>query len=162
VGINKHEGLDVGLWDTVISPNDYKEMFRMQQASLGVGIGRLNKSKKKKGKAIEEKNISKDTSKKLKKEMVIEKESSKDINGSTKAYKEQQPMVAEESKEDDFDVKKNYEQLVYIGDVVVHNKFGPGEVVDIDLENNRILVKFNDGEKMFIFPQAFEKGFLKQ
>ena len=49
-GINKHEGLDVGLWDTVISPNDYKEMFRMQQASLGVGIGRLNKSKKKKEK----------------------------------------------------------------------------------------------------------------
>ena len=160
-GINKHEGLDVGLWDTVISPNDYKEMFRMQQASLGVGIGRLNKSKKKKGKAIEEKNVSKDTSKKIKKEMVIEKESSKDINGSTKAYKERQPMVAEESKEDDFDVKKNYEQLVYIGDVVVHNKFGPGEVVDIDLENNRILVKFNDGEKMFIFPQAFEKRFLK-
>lgn len=33
--------------------------------------------------------------------------------------------------------------------------------LDIDLENNRILVKFNDGEKMFIFPQAFEKGFLK-
>jgi hypothetical protein len=28
-------------------------------------------------------------------------------------------------------------------------------------EKNRILVKFNDGEKMFIFPETFEKGFLK-
>ena len=33
--------------------------------------------------------------------------------------------------------------------------------LDIDLENNRILVKFNDGEKMFIFPETYEKGFLK-
>ena len=53
-------------------------------------------------------------------------------------------MVAEESKEDNFGIKKNYEQLVYIGVVFFYNKFGREEVVDIDLENNRILVKFND------------------
>ena len=35
-GINKHKGLDVGLWNTVISYSDYEEMFKMQQASLGV------------------------------------------------------------------------------------------------------------------------------
>ena len=70
-------------------------------------------------------------------------------------------MVAEKSKEDELGGKTDYEELVFKGDLVIHSKFGSGEVVDIDLENNRILVKFNNGEKMFIFPQAFEKGYLK-
>lgn len=42
-GINKHKGLDVGLWDTVISTDDYDNMFELQQASLGVPITKLNK-----------------------------------------------------------------------------------------------------------------------
>lgn len=29
-GINKHDGLDVGLWDTVLSASDYKNMFQSQ------------------------------------------------------------------------------------------------------------------------------------
>ena len=35
-GINKHEGEDIGLWDTVISADDYDSMFTLQQASLSV------------------------------------------------------------------------------------------------------------------------------
>lgn len=43
-GLSKHKGLDVGLWDTVISPDDYDNMFELQQASLGVPIAKLNES----------------------------------------------------------------------------------------------------------------------
>ncbi|SNV87712.1 Uncharacterised protein [Clostridium cochlearium] len=31
--------------------------------------------------------------------------------------------------------------------------------MDLDKEGGRIIVKFESGEKLFQFPQAFEKGF---
>ena len=71
-------------------------------------------------------------------------------------------MVAEKIKEEEIIDKKDYKELVFVGDLVVHNTVGSGEVLDIDLPNSKIMVKFDAGEKMFMFPQAFEKGFLKQ
>ena len=48
---------------------------------------------------------------------------------------------------------------VAIGSAVVHAKFGIGKV--IELSRGYVTVRFEQGEKRFIFPDAFESGFLK-
>lgn len=130
-GINKHEGLDVGLWDTVVTSDDYETMFKMQQASLGVPISTTNK--------ITNKSINyKDNIKKIHFKKAVEKEEN---------------FITEE--------KVDYITLVHEEDEVEHIKFGIGIVTEIDLENKRIAVKFKGGEKIFVFPDSFENGFLK-
>ena len=48
---------------------------------------------------------------------------------------------------------------VAIGSAVVHAKFGIGKV--IELSRGYVTVRFEQGEKRFLFPNAFESGFLK-
>ena len=53
--------------------------------------------------------------------------------------------------------KKSWETLA-VGDQVVHKSFGPGEITSLD--KNYIVVNFSDRESKFMFPGAFERGFL--
>ncbi len=46
-----------------------------------------------------------------------------------------------------------------VGSAVVHAKFGTGKVVE--LSGGYVTVSFGQGEKRFLFPNAFESGFLK-
>lgn len=48
---------------------------------------------------------------------------------------------------------------VAVGSAVAHAKFGIGKV--IELSRGYVTVRFEQGEKRFIFPDAFESGFLK-
>ena len=48
---------------------------------------------------------------------------------------------------------------VSVGSAVAHAKFGIGKV--IELNRGYVTVRFEQGEKRFIFPDAFESGFLK-
>ena len=48
---------------------------------------------------------------------------------------------------------------VAVGSAVAHAKFGIGKV--IELNRGYVTVRFEQGEKRFIFPDAFEFGFLK-
>lgn len=130
-GINKHEGLDVGLWDTVVTSDDYEKMFQMQQASLGAPIEIFNQ-----------------------KEINITKLKEDDIN-----FEEKQ--VAENGSEYEREEKIDYFKLVFKDDEVEHVKFGVGRVTKIDLKHSRIMIKFDEGEKMFEFPETFKKGLLK-
>lgn len=50
---------------------------------------------------------------------------------------------------------------VTVGAPVAHNKFGKDIVTHLDKPGKHIKIKFADGEKMFIFPDAFKNGFLK-
>lgn len=45
-----------------------------------------------------------------------------------------------------------------VGDRVIHKSFGPGDVMSID--EKYIFVRFPDVEKKFLYPDAFEKGYL--
>ena len=54
------------------------------------------------------------------------------------------------------DALKSYE---IIGMLVTHKSFGDGLAVRFD--GAHITVEFDMGEKTFLLPQAFEKGFLK-
>lgn len=48
---------------------------------------------------------------------------------------------------------------VKVGEAVTHGKFGTGKV--IELRGGYVTVGFAQGEKRFLFPGAFESGFLK-
>lgn len=64
------------------------------------------------------------------------------------------------SAKDDFALKIQLDELT-IGSTVVHEKFGKGIVVKINKNDKFIYVRFTVGEKKFIFPDAFEMGFLE-
>lgn len=156
-GINKHESLDIGLWDTVISTSDYEEMFRIQQASLG-SLSRRPNSVQAKAKVQRDKK---------------EPEARTNKKAKTPIKKEKEPVVyeiGEEIKEYNYGQKKepqskgdkeiDYMKVITPETTVGHKKFGDGQIIMIDQKNNRISVRFKIGEKLFIFPEAFEKGFL--
>lgn len=48
---------------------------------------------------------------------------------------------------------------VAVGVTVQHKTFGPGKVIELD--GGYITVAFEQGQKLFVFPDAFENGFLK-
>ena len=50
---------------------------------------------------------------------------------------------------------------IAIGMAVLHKKFGVGTIERINKNEKFIFVKFNGGEKNFIFPDAFSMGFLE-
>ncbi len=61
------------------------------------------------------------------------------------------------------DLKKKMDKIlasVCVGTIVCHKKFGQGKVVWMDKGQKYIRVKFDEGEKQFPFPKAFNDGFL--
>lgn len=65
-----------------------------------------------------------------------------------------------QSTKEDSDLKKQLEKLA-VDSTVVHKKFGKGIVVKINKNEKFIYVRFVLGEKKFIFPDAFQMGFLE-
>ena len=161
-GINKHEGEDVGLWDTVITRDDYEEMFKMQQASLGVPVKKFKEDKTKLITTEKKKGNKKKKNSKIK----IYSGTSKDLLGAKSkkgiSTEDELPLVAEKSPEEKQVEKVDYTDKVFVGNKVGHKKFGIGEVIELDKSDGYITVKFEIGEKRFQFPQAFEKGFLNR
>jgi hypothetical protein len=49
---------------------------------------------------------------------------------------------------------------VAIGEKVFNKFYGEGNIISIDEETNKIGVRFPKGEKYYLFPNAFENGFL--
>jgi hypothetical protein len=49
-------------------------------------------------------------------------------------------------------------ERLQVGDTVIHKSLGPGEVMALD--DKYLIVKFPDRESKFLYPGAFEKGYL--
>lgn len=49
---------------------------------------------------------------------------------------------------------------IRIGDVVHHDKYGDGKVVQVNTQSGYISIKFTTTEKTFSYPNAFDQGFL--
>ena len=49
-------------------------------------------------------------------------------------------------------------ERLQVGDTVTHKSFGEGEVMSID--EKYLIVRFIDRESKFLYPSAFEKGYL--
>ena len=71
---------------------------------------------------------------------------------------EDSPMPMEEPKVEEPAPKEAPWERLSVGDEVVHKSFGRGQIVSLD--DNYIFVKFKDRESKFLFPTAFEKGYL--
>lgn len=149
-GIDKHEGKDVGGWDTVIKRAEYEQMFYNQQSTMEGG---------KQEEIFEEE--AEEESPKATETPAVQTTKKPDLVTTAYGVKPIQPspvthtFVKEETGEE-----INYD-IIEVGATVEHKTFGPGKVTWIDKAGKHIRVEFNVGEKTFIFPDAFKMGFLK-
>ena len=68
-----------------------------------------------------------------------------------------EPVSQEKQAVQDLETKL---ESIGIDSTVLHKKFGKGTVVKINKNEKFIHIKFTLGEKKFIFPDAFQMGFL--
>ncbi|HNV06268.1 MAG TPA: hypothetical protein PKH64_09135, partial [Petrotogaceae bacterium] len=150
-GINKHEGKDVGGWDTVIKRQEYDRLFYNQKATMEYNnsifeedIEPVSISQKPEMKAAVTTYISEQYGIKHPITKLSENKNTYDTN--TKTDVKNEGFVIPDISE---------------GDTVKHTSFGDGTVTKLDKAGRHIRVRFDTGEKTFIFPDAFKQGFLK-
>lgn len=157
-GITKHDPKeDVGLFSTVITREDYDELARQQQLSTNPVKAIVNS-------VVQPGSMTRSKAKTIIRESDTVKpkpEGAKSL--STQAPKPieipvipaKQVAVEATPKKSKFSAKS-----IGVGTVVTHKAFGEGKVVRV--APDRVVVRFTViGEKTFIMPTAFEKGFLK-
>lgn len=154
-GIDKHEGKDIGGWDTVIKREEYDRLFYNQQSTMES----INMAFKE---AVEE-----DT----KPFSVEPKPESKPTTTPyvTGQFGIKPPLSKVAEHKNTYDTRsqndEKIEDFVILeiseGDKVSHKSFGDGIVTKLDKAGKHIRVKFAAGEKLFIFPDAFKQGYLK-
>ena len=135
-GIKKEVSNDVGGWDTVIRREEYERLFFNQQDSMKKEY--VNKE-----------------------DEIVDDETFKNaiIDNEVKTIYEKDLVIKnvnEYTNNLSIDLTK-----VMVGTKVIHAKFGEGIITNIFQNNSKLNVKFNDGEKKFVNPDAFTKGFLK-
>ena len=167
-GINKHEGEDIGLWDTVISTDDYDSMFTLQQASLSAPPEQdddipekpyLIEDTEDEDEEPEEAPI------KTAKGYESKKTSDVKVTHGTAtpvSHKRQTPYhgfgktssISDESvgKKPKVDCSK-----VKVGSLLIHKSFGKGKVIEIN--GGVMTVSFGKAEKKFQFPEALENAY---
>ena len=165
-GVDKHEGMDIGGWDTVLKKAEYDQLFYNQQATMAAPIVEQPEE-------VEEPDII------VKKpEPVVAKPKTTYITGQygvkpTASMVAEQPFPygvkkpaapAQTEKKDD-EPQVDYSKIV-VGAKVIHKAFGKGTIVSIDQKRSKADVKFVTGQKSFIIEKgnsfnAFVKGFLK-
>lgn len=151
-GIDKHEGKDIGGWDTVIKREEYERLFYNQQSTMD-----------KPGMAEEPEIVEVSVPEVQKPTAPVTPVSPKpslvtEAYGIKKPDAPKTPAVAPAAKpaEPELDLSG-----VEVGTEVSHKAFGAGKVTWIDKAGKHIRVTFTAGEKTFIFPDAFKQGFLK-
>lgn len=143
-GQNKHNNDNVGGWDTVIRKQEYELLFYNQQESM-------KENKNPFDEIIEKTVIS--TNKKdedLKNEDIESKKTKNEVNDN-KFESIYTVSISEQMKK---------LSIVQKGTVVYHEKFGKGKVSWINQKRTHIKVDFGNGDKQFVFPNAFLEGHL--
>lgn len=133
-GIDKHEGEAVGGWDTVLRREEYEMLYSKQQATVTDLTDSI-------AFAVETEPTTESTASD-KNDTAAEK--------SVEIKKQEEPQIDWE----------NILADVGVGTVVKHKMFGDGTVIKMYDKKKYINVKFQKGEKRFIFPDAFVNGFL--
>ena len=140
-GIDKHESDEIGGWDTVIRREEYEKLFYNQQATMDATEN---------SESITENISSAVTITAPKQELVTAQ-----YGIPTPDTKPKKPPVPTKPKDEFFDVSKDK-----VGVKVSHKMFDVGTVVKKYKSNKFVIVHFKDGEKQFLLPDAFTKGFL--
>ncbi len=161
-GVNRHEGENVGLWDTTIRRRDFEALFTNQQASLtapptipadipDVPFVIEPDEDEDEDEVVEVKPNKKKRSSQASDVRIIKPAApSKPITKLASAPKEEKPKV--QKRQTDYSGVK-------AGTIVQHKLFGQGVVFEV--EGDRIKVDFAGKNKSFEFPSVFEQGFLK-
>ena len=131
-GIEKHTSEDIGGWDTVIRREEYEKLFYNQQATMKNSDSPIPPEPSNTDKSEPVDNKVKTT-----------------INPILK-------QVNDYAEAMNIDFSK-----IVVGAKVVHAKFGDGEIINIDKKDKYLTVHFAVGEKKFVNPDGFTKGFLK-
>ncbi len=148
-GIDKHAGESVGGWDTVLRREEYEELYGKQQATMTDFEEILIPEKyraEKSGNTAENEIAAAVT------DNVINA-AANDAN--TALQKQNEEKLAAEKALQEMLAK------VQVGITVTHKKFGSGTIVWIDSAKKYLRVKFDAGEKQFVFPDAFIMKFLE-
>lgn len=140
-GIDKHEGEAIGGWDTVLRREEYEALYSKQQATMTDFEEIL----------IPEKYRSEKSGKTAENEIAA----TVTDNAYASAQKQDEEKLAAEK------ALKEMLAKVQVGITVTHKKFGDGVVVWIDSAKKYLRVKFDAGEKQFVFPDAFLMKFLE-
>jgi hypothetical protein len=150
-GLDRHRDEPVGGYDTVLTRAEYERLFGAQQGSIA--------DSRKAADLPEEIVYSSDEE-----EDAEEEASTAPITKPepTTAIKENvtvpTPRGAAASEQHTRSKTETDYSTVQIGTAVTHKKFGTGTVVK--RTDNRLVVAFGAAEKPFLFPDAFEGGFL--
>jgi hypothetical protein len=152
-GIDKHTNDEVGGWDTTIRKTQYEKLFYNQQSSMSeVDYSSYSKN----AEPFE-------TTRRVAKP-VDSNPTAKVV--STKHIVQPQPVkptaavVPSQESQTTHDLEVKLE-TIGVDSPVIHKKFGKGTVVKINKNEKFIHIKFTLGEKKFIFPDAFQMGFLE-
>ena len=144
-GLDKHENEDVGGWDTVVKRKEYELLFYNQQSTMNAP-------------EIDEADVPEaDEEPEPPKAPVPTRTPPAKPDFVTAAFGVKSPIAP--AKPQQPEKPKVDVSGVAIGSAVVHAKFGIGKV--IELSRGYVTVRFEQGEKRFLFPNAFESGFLK-
>ena len=147
-GINKHAGENVGLYDTVLTEEEYKSLYELQQSSLNKvktnKVSNVKRSSVVPSKHLED--INSDN---------IEYENNSTSENKDK-FKNDKSLLDEDKETSTFDESK-----VFVGTKVKHKAFGEGIIEEIS--GGIVYVKFNNyvDAKRFQYPNAFINGFLE-
>ena len=144
-GLDKHENEDVGGWDTVVKRKEYELLFYNQQSTMNAP-------------EIDEADVPEaDEEPEPPKAPVPTRTPPAKPDFVTAAFCVKSPIAP--AKPQQPEKPKVDVSGVAVGSAVAHAKFGIGKV--IELSRGYVTVRFEQGEKRFIFPDAFESGFLK-
>ena len=134
-GIDKHEGESVGGWDTVLRREEYEALYSKQQATVT---------------DLSDAIISATEAKTAPESSASSKIDTNSAKKTVNPEKQEKPQI-------------DWEYIladVGTGTIVKHKMFGEGTVVWMDKAKKYIRIKFKNGEKQFVFPDAFIGGFL--
>ena len=143
-GLDKHENEDVGGWDTVVKRKEYELLFYNQQSTMNAP-------------EIDEADVPEaDEEPEPQKAPVSAQNLPPKPDFVTAAFGVKSPIIPAKPKQPE--KPKVDVSGVAVGVAVSHGKFGIGKV--IELGGGYVTVSFELGEKRFLFPGAFESGFL--
>ena len=144
-GLDKHENEDVGGWDTVVKRKEYELLFYNQQSTMDAP-------------EIDEADVPEvDEEPEPQKAPAPIRTLPAKPDFITAAFGVKSPIIPAKPKQPE--KPKVDVSSVAVGAAVSHGKFGTGKV--IELSGGYVTVSFEQGEKRFLFPDAFESGFLK-
>ena len=154
-GLDKHADDEVGGWDTTIRKKEYEKLYYNQQTSISeydesVYRSSYNRTTKTSDDVPEAKRVT------------ASKASSSYERVATPVATTvaTDPVAVAPTPSLDLAALQQRLEALEMGASVLHKKFGIGTVERLNKGEKFIYVKFSEGEKKFIFPDAFVNGFL--